>query len=125
MKLNLVLLLIGVIPLLLISCVSEERPQPQSEAEVTAYEVKGRYLATNPEGPYISVVHEEIPEVMNAMRMNLLIDDISISDNLERGDIISFKMVREGMSWYARDITPLPDETEINLPEHLQRMGLD
>ncbi|MDG5767424.1 copper-binding protein [Balneolales bacterium ANBcel1] len=71
------------------------------------------------QGESISVVHETIPDVMNAMRMSLRIDDESVADGLESGDIILFRMVQTDRGWYIRDIEPLPEDTELDLPPEL------
>ncbi len=104
---------------------SDEPEAPVTSEEVPSYEVKGRFLSADTEVSSISVVHEEIPGVMNAMRMQILVRDFSVTEELNRGDIISFTLTRDGMSWFARDIEVLPPDTELDLPENLQRMGLD
>jgi Cu/Ag efflux protein CusF len=75
-------------------------------------------------GESISVVHETIPEVMNAMRMSLRIDDPDVAEGLETGDVIRFDMVRTEAGWYARNIEVLPPDTELDLPEDLREVGL-
>jgi len=102
----------------------------QTSAEETmpeqpVYEVKGRFLSLNVEDSYFTVVHEEIPGVMMAMRMGINLKDISEAEGFERGDIIQFSLSREGMSWFGSDLTRLPDDTVLDLPERLQTMGLE
>lgn len=95
------------------------------EEEEEVYQVRGRYMSTQIGGESISVIHEEIPDVMHAMRMDFRIDDPSISEQLETGDVIEFEMViTEGNDRYARNIEKLPPDTELDLPEVLQDVGV-
>ncbi len=108
-----------------ISC-GDDQPRDTGDSGVTdeVYEARGRYLSTDLRGESISVIHETIPDVMNAMRMSLRIDDASVAETLQPGDLIRFDMVRTGAGWYARNIELLPPETELNLPDHLREVGL-
>ena len=117
-KFLLPILLFAVLPFSFASCGNDE---PAATEEV--YEVRGRYLSTDMRGESISVVHETIPDVMMAMRMSLRIDDPTVSEGLETGDVIQFDMVRTQAGWYARNIEVLPPETELELPEHLREVG--
>ncbi len=103
--------------LLLAGCGSETK----EEEEV--YEVRGRYLSTQIGGESISVIHEAIPDVMHAMRMELRIDDPSVSERFQTGDIIAFEMVNTESGWYARNIEMLPPDTELELPDVLRDVG--
>ncbi len=115
-----ILFLLAIIaPLFLASCAGEE---PASTEQV--YEVKGRYLSTDMRGESVSVIHETIPDVMNAMRMSLRIDDPDVAQGLQTGDVIRFDMVRTEAGWYARNIEVLPPDTELELPENLREVGL-
>ena len=107
------------LPLFIAAC-GDEAPKHSEEV----YVVKGRYLSTDLRGESISVVHETIPGVMNAMRMSLRIDDPNVSDGLQTGDVIRFDMIRTGAGWYARNIEVLPPDTELDLPEELREAGL-
>ncbi len=113
------LLLLAVLPFSFAACGNEE---PAAADEV--YEVRGRYLSTDMRGESISVIHETIPDVMNAMRMSLRIDDPTVSEGLQTGDVIRFDMVRTQTGWHARNIEVLPPETELDLPENLREVGL-
>lgn len=108
-----------------ISC-GDDQPRDTGDSGVTdeVYEARGRYLSTDLRGESISVIHETIPDVMNAMRMSLRIDDASVAETLQPGDLIRFDMVRTEAGWYARNIELLPPETELNLPDHLREVGL-
>lgn len=106
----------------LTGCGGDETPEPEDEA---TYEVKGRYLSTSVDEESISVIHETIPDVMDAMRMSLRIDDIEQVEGLETGDHIEFDMVRTQRGWFIRNISKLPEGTELDLPEELQEVGLN
>jgi len=106
------------------SCGSEEKPVSEPQIDQPKYEVKGRLLNINEDNLHISVVHEEIPGVMNAMRMNINIKTLDDTKGISSGDIISFTLTREGISWYATDFQKLSDDTVLDLPENLQEIGL-
>lgn len=114
-----VFILLPVLALSMGACTNEDEATENAEV----YEVRGRYLSSDIAGEYISVIHEEIPDVMQAMRMNLRIDDPGVAESLETGDIISFDMVRTERGWFARNIEILPDDAGIELPEELRDVG--
>ncbi len=112
-------------PLAYISCGNDEpRTTSETGTDKDVYEVRGRYLSTDLRGESISVVHETVPDVMNAMRMSLRIDDASVAETLQTGDIIRFDMVRSEAGWFARNIELLSPDTELDLPDHLREVGL-
>lgn len=115
----LLLLLALTLPLAFAACGEQD---PRAGEEV--HEVRGRYLSTDMRGESISVVHETIPEVMNAMRMSLRIEDPTVAEGLQTGDVIRFDMVRTQTGWYARNIEVLPPDTELDLPENLRDAGI-
>lgn len=105
---------------LLSACGNDDSP-----AEDEVYEVQGRYLSTSVDGEFISVIHETIPDVMDAMRMSLRIDDPAKVEDLETGDIIRFEMFRDNGQWRIQNIEPLPEDTELDLPEDLEDIGTE
>lgn len=107
------------------ACGNGEQTAEETMPDQPVYEVKGRFISLNETDSYFTVVHEEIPGVMMAMRMGINLKDISEADGFERGDIVQFNLKRDGMSWFGSDLTKLPDDTVLNLPERLQTMGLD
>ena len=112
-------------PLAYISCGNDEpRTTSETGTDKDVYEVRGRYLSTDLRGESISVIHETVPDVMNAMRMSLRIDDASVAETLQTGDIIRFDMVRSEAGWFARNIELLSPDTELDLPDHLREVGL-
>ncbi len=110
--------------LLLSACGGETETVPAEEqaAAEQAYEVRGFFMETDEANQIISILHEEIPDVMRAMRMRMILEDQEGAEGLERGDMISFTMVRIGNSWYVRNITQLPEDTELDIPENLLEM---
>ncbi len=105
---------------LLSACGNDEGP-----AEDEIYEVQGRYLSTSVDGESVSVIHETIPDVMEAMRMSLRIDDPAKVEELESGDIIRFEMFQDNGQWRIQNIEPLPEDTELDLPEDLEDIGTE
>lgn len=106
------------ISLLLFGCGGEEQ-SPVIE-ETASYDVRGIYVTTDYQNLTVTILHEAIPDVMNAMRMSLRLDNSQAVEDLERGDKISFRLARVGMQWYARDIELLPEGTELELPDELR-----
>ncbi len=102
----------------LMACGSESETRDES----ASYDTRGIFLSLDADINVISVAHEDIPEVMNAMRMNLRIDSPELVSELEPGDKISFRLARVGMQWYARSIEALPPDTELELPDQLRAM---
>jgi Cu/Ag efflux protein CusF len=95
------------------------RQEPSTDAPEAAepvYDVRGQVVSFNEENGTLSVVHEEIPGVMRAMRMNLRLEDVSEADAVNPGDLIAFKLIRRGASWFIRDIEVLPSDTPLELP---------
>ena len=86
------------------------------EEHSEVYDVRGQYLRMDTDGQYVSVVHETIPGVMDAMRMNLRIEDESVAEDFQQGDIIAFKMTRTDRGWFIYDIEKLPEDTKLELP---------
>lgn len=120
MKTVIKLSILAIAGLMLTACGAEE--EEVQEQAIDSYQVKGVYVTKNEEDSYITVIHEEIPDVMNAMRMNINVENISVAEDLERGDVISFNLERDGFSWFARDIEVLPDDTDLDLPQNLLEM---
>lgn len=120
MKTVIKLSILAIAGLMLTACGAEE--EEVQEQAIDSYQVKGVYVTKNEEDSYITVIHEEIPDVMNAMRMNINVENISVAEDLERGDVISFNLERDGFSWFARDIEVLPADTELDLPQNLLEM---
>ncbi len=97
----------------------------QGEMTESRHEVRGIYLGYDAEAHRISVAHEEIPEVMRAMRMNLHLAEGDTAPELAEGAPMRFIMagrVGDGMTWYAESFEALPVDTELELPERLREM---
>ena len=102
---------------------TEVRDAEEVAAEEETYEVRGFFIETNQADQTITIVHEEIPDVMSAMRMRMILEDTEGAEELSRGDIISFTLARIGNSWYVRDIELLPEDTELELEDRLRDMA--
>jgi Cu/Ag efflux protein CusF len=97
----------------------------QGEMTESRHEVRGIYLGYDAEAHRISVAHEEIPQVMAAMRMNLHLAEEVSAPELAEGEPMGFTMVgkaQNGMRWYAESFEALPADTELELPERLREM---
>jgi len=95
------------------------------EMTESRHKVRGIYLGYDAEAHRISVAHEEIPEVMRAMRMNLHLAEGDTAPELAEGAPMRFIMVGrvgDGMTWYAESFEALPVDTELELPERLREM---
>lgn len=112
---------IFILQLLIAGCSGEPR-EDAAETENPVYEVRGRIIYIDMENEAVTVVHENIPDVMQAMRMTLRIDGPGEVAHLERGDIVRFQMQRRGASWFAGNFRVLPEETELDLPDLLQQI---
>ncbi|MEO1075965.1 MAG: copper-binding protein [Bacteroidota bacterium] len=99
---------------LLPACTSDSADTPAE-----TYEVRGLYEGTRFEGAAVSVVHETIPGVMDAMRMSLVLDDPAEVDELAVGTKVRFT-VTVGDRLVASDFEALPDTTTLDLPDELQ-----
>jgi Cu/Ag efflux protein CusF len=106
---------------LLSGCESETETIPAEEqaAPEQTWEVNGIFIETDSDMQTITIIHEEIPDVMASMRMRMILEEPAEAEELSRGDAISFTMVRIGNSWYVRNIERLPEDTELELSEDL------
>ncbi|ABI56434.1 copper-binding protein [Alkalilimnicola ehrlichii MLHE-1] len=92
------------------------------------YPVNGIFVSYDEADHEIVVIHEEVPQVMRAMRMMLRLPEGEPAPQFTHGDKIRFGMQRravQGHQWFAMDLEPLPEETALVLPEKaLEREGL-
>ncbi|MEM6783402.1 MAG: copper-binding protein [Bacteroidota bacterium] len=106
------------VALALVACGSDtSTDNPALSAD--SYTVRGLYEGTRFEGAAVSVVHEAIPGVMDAMRMSLVLDDPAEVDGLAIGTKVGFT-VTVGDRLVASDFEALPDTTTLDLPDGLQ-----
>jgi Cu/Ag efflux protein CusF len=99
--------------LLLAACAPADRPAPTERI----YETRGIYHGPRFDGEAASVEHEAIPDVMEAMRMDLRLEDPAELDRLTPGDRVRFDLVVRGSEVRARHFERLPDTTRLVLPE--------
>lgn len=114
-----VLLLIFLSAGLLAACGgSESEPAAQEER----YQVDGYFIEVGMAQETITILHEEIPEVMNAMRMRVLLPEPAIAEGFSRGDAVRLELVRSGSSWYLESMEPLAEEDAPQLSQELMQM---
>lgn len=101
---------------------TETVPAEEQAAQEQTYEVRGFFVEVDDAGQIITILHEEIPEVMRSMRMRMILEDSADAEGLERGDKVSFTMVRIGNSWYVRNVQSLPEGTELDIADDLRSM---
>ncbi|MFW6348393.1 MAG: copper-binding protein [Cyclonatronaceae bacterium] len=98
----------------------------ESESENTAdeerYEVDGYFLEVGMAGETITILHEDIEDVMPSMRMRMLLPSPDIAEGFSRGDAARFEIVRRANSWYLEGMEPLPEEDAPQLSEDLMQM---
>ncbi len=100
----------------------ERGDAPDTADPEESWEVRGYYLGSNPDEGTITLVHEEIPDVMDAMRMRMLLPEPNEVEGLNRGDAVSFRLFRRGNSWYVDSISVLSPEEGPELEEQLMDM---
>ncbi|WP_375560583.1 copper-binding protein [Bernardetia sp. OM2101] len=92
--------------------VVDETPQE------TVYQVRGMIVEipeADAEGnTMVMVSHEEIPEVMGAMKMALKSNAAYLSE-IAKDDKVSFEMVKTDEGYTMRNVAKLPAETELTL----------
>ncbi len=74
---------------ILVSCSKEE----QAAAGPDTHPLKGEVVKIEKEDGYMTVAHEEIPDVMKAMTMSLQVKDSTAFDRVQVGDIITATLV--------------------------------
>lgn len=86
--------------------------------EETFYTLRGQIIkigTTDAEGnAMITVSHEEIPDVMMAMQMDLKTNAAFLSE-IKKDDKVSFEMLKTEEGYSMRNIDKLPAETELTL----------
>ncbi len=95
----------------------EDAPVDDTPAE-EMYQVRGQLLKigeTDAEGnSVVTVSHEEVPDVMGAMKMDLKTNAAFLSE-MAKDDKISFEMVKTEDGYMMRNVAKLPAETELML----------
>jgi len=99
--------------LLLAACAAPDRPAPTERI----YETRGIYHGPRFDGEAASLEHEAIPDLMEAMRMDLHLEDPSELDRLTPGDRVRFDLVVRGEEVRARHFERLPDTIRLALPD--------
>ncbi len=94
-----------------------------SEEGAGPFEVRAIFLGYDETEHRITAAHEAIPEVMMAMRMHLALPQDEPAPQLAPGDKVVFQMfsrIEGGQRWYVKQLEPLPEETELTLPDSLR-----
>lgn len=89
---------------------------PETPAPTQTWEVRGVYNGPRAGGQAASITHEAIPDLMDAMRMDLLLADPSVTADLAPGTPIQFTLAEVDGRLVVQDATPLPDTTRLALP---------
>jgi Cu/Ag efflux protein CusF len=97
---------------------SESEPAADEER----YQVDGYFIEVGMAGETITIIHEDIGEVMPSMRMRMLISSPDIADGFSRGDAARFEIVRISNSWYLEEMQPLSEEEAPQLSDELMQM---
>jgi protein SCO1/2 len=64
------------------------------------YDVKGKVVAVNPDKPSVTLDHEDIPGLMNAMTMEFDVPDRKLLEGIKAGDQIQGRL-KKGESGYV------------------------
>ncbi|WP_163557800.1 copper-binding protein [Halomonas sp. NO4] len=94
-----------------------------AEAAAGPHTVHGIFLGYDEKTHRVTIAHEATPDVMMAMRMRLALPESEPAPSLSPGDKVRFQMfsrVETGRTWHARELEPLPDDTELALPQALR-----
>ena len=115
-----IILFLPLFAVLLTSCGGES--EPGNTAGEERYEVDGYFLEVGMAGETITIIHEDIGEVMPSMRMRMLLPSPDIAEGFSRGDAARFEIVRRANSWYLEGMEPLPEEDAPQLSDDLMQM---
>lgn len=116
---TIVLLLLFFSAGLLTSCGGSDSESPADEER---YQADGYFIEVGMAGETITIIHEDIGDVMPAMRMRMLISSPDIADGFSRGDAARFEIVRISNSWYLEGMQPLSEEDAPQLSDELMQM---
>lgn len=101
----------------------EDHAHGEAEAAAGPFAVRGIFLGHDPSEGRVTLAHEAIPDVMMAMRMHLFLPEGEAVPALEPGDKVAFQLysrIDAGQRWYAQGFEPLPEGTELTLPDTLR-----
>ena len=59
------------------------------------YDVKGKVVAVNPDKPSVTLDHEDIPGLMNAMTMEFDVADRKLLEGIKAGDQIQGRLKKQ------------------------------
>ena len=59
------------------------------------YDVKGKVVAVNPDKPSVTLDHEDIPGLMNAMTMEFDVPDRKLLEGIKAGDQVQGRLKKQ------------------------------
>lgn len=80
-----------------------------------SWTARGIYLGSKFEGQAVSIDHEDIPGLMDAMKMDFLIDSPEDMNGITEGDKVTFRLDYIDNRVVASDFYVLPDTTTLTL----------
>ena len=97
------------------SATPEAAPTGASGETVESWDARGVYLGSKFEGEAATLDHEAIPGLMDAMKMDFLLDSPEATQGLEPGDKVSFRLDYIDNRVIASGFEALPDTTALVL----------
>lgn len=88
---------------------------PEASGDAELWMARGVFYGTRFEGQTANIDHENIPGLMDAMRMDFLLASPEAVDGLEAGDKVSFRLDYIDNRIVASDFEVLPDTTRLSL----------
>jgi protein SCO1 len=108
-------------------CEAQERkaapPQTATDTNRQEFTVKGLLKEIKPNGKTAVIAHEEIPDYMPAMTMDLDVKDKRELQEVKPGDYISFRMVVTSDDGWIENIRKLPPPAPTNASERILLPG--
>lgn len=97
------------------STVEANSETTSEEPKEQVYSTRGQVISVK--ATELTIDHEEIVDYMEAMRMDLTLEDSTEVEGLSEGDKISFDLVQKDQKFFIRNIEKLSEDTELELPE--------
>lgn len=106
MRFAVLVLLVG------IGCASDPEPAVPTQT----WQVRGIYHGPRAQGQAVSITHEAIPDEMDAMRMDFLLDPAVDVGSIAPDAPVAFTLARVDGRYVVQSVRPLPDSTVLDLP---------
>lgn len=101
--------------LIIVAALAGACARPEAIEATETYQVRGKFLRLSFGGAAMRVSHEEIPGFMEAMTMDIKLQNPAEAASLKPGDIVEFSLVVAVDGSHAENIRVLPAETELQL----------